>query len=111
MCCFHGYTLITCISYQIDVDVLYILYVETFVCVYIYIDIYTLFDIHVNKNNTSTYPAVVRESSCTRPCSNLAFFSSLLWVSWHGVGGMDWIQPEEQLRRQILDQLKLEIAM
>ena len=37
MCCFHGDTLITCISYQIDVDVLCILYVETFIYVYIYI--------------------------------------------------------------------------
>ena len=47
MCCFHGDTLITCISYQIDVDVLCILYVETFIYVYIYI--YTLIDIHVKK--------------------------------------------------------------
>ena len=45
MCCFHGDTLISCISYQIDVDVLYILYVETFIYVYIY----TLIDVHVKK--------------------------------------------------------------
>lgn len=78
---------------------------------HLYTYIYTHWLMYTLKNNTSIYPAVVWESSCIRPCSNLAFFFSLLWVSWHGVGGMDSIPPEKHLRRQILDQLKLRIGM